>query len=98
MICFVCLLQNFKIEIIHITQKVIRHSGIGMELDVVDEIEFDMDGIDAAIANAIRRILLSEVSVRSEGAGVCVFVQCVPTHFVCVARCLLKWVWLWLRL
>ena len=28
-----------------------------------DELEFDMVGIDAAIANAFRRILLSEVSL-----------------------------------
>jgi hypothetical protein len=36
----------------------------GRELDVISEIEFDMIGIDAAIANAIRRILLAEVRVR----------------------------------
>ena len=29
------------------------------------ELEFDMIGVDAAIANAVRRILLSEVSVFS---------------------------------
>lgn len=39
-------MKNFKIEVIHLTD---------------DEMEFDMIGIDAAIANAFRRILISEV-------------------------------------
>ncbi|KAK7504128.1 hypothetical protein BaRGS_00004432 [Batillaria attramentaria] len=38
--------RNFKVEIIRLTK---------------DELEFDMIGIDAAIANAFRRILLAEV-------------------------------------
>ena len=33
------------------------------------ELEFDMIGVDAAIANAVRRILLSEVSVFSFWRG-----------------------------
>ncbi|KAK7103479.1 DNA-directed RNA polymerases I and III subunit RPAC1-like [Littorina saxatilis] len=53
--------RNFKIQIIHITNEVKRHTGIGMDLDYIDEMEFDMIGIDAAIANAIRRILIAEV-------------------------------------
>ena len=43
-------LQNFRIDIVRLT---------------ADELEFDMVGIDAAIANAFRRILLSEVTVIS---------------------------------
>jgi DNA-directed RNA polymerase I and III subunit RPAC1 len=39
-------LQNFRIEIGRLT---------------ADELEFDMIGVDAAIANAFRRILLAEV-------------------------------------
>ncbi|KAJ4755134.1 DNA-directed RNA polymerase family protein [Rhynchospora pubera] len=38
--------KNFKVEVIRLTE---------------DEMEFDMIGIDAAIANAFRRILISEV-------------------------------------
>jgi len=40
--------QNFRIEVGRLT---------------ADELEFDMIGIDAAIANAFRRILLSEVNM-----------------------------------
>ena len=39
--------QNFRTEIRSLTD---------------DEMEFDMIGIDAAVANAFRRILLSEVN------------------------------------
>lgn len=42
------LLQKFKVEIIKLQG---------------DELEFDMIGVDAAIANAFRRILLAEVSI-----------------------------------
>lgn len=42
--------QKFCIEIKHLD---------------ASELEFDMIGVDAAIANAVRRILLSEVSVFS---------------------------------
>lgn len=42
--------QKFCIEIKHLDES---------------ELEFDMIGVDAAIANAVRRILLSEVSVFS---------------------------------
>lgn len=38
--------RNFKIEIIRLSE---------------DEIEFDMIGIDASLANAFRRILIAEV-------------------------------------
>jgi DNA-directed RNA polymerases I and III subunit RPAC1 len=38
--------KNIKIDVIHLTK---------------DEMEFDMIGIDAAIANAFRRILIAEV-------------------------------------
>lgn len=38
--------ENFKIEVIRLTK---------------DEIEFDMIGIDASLANAFRRILIAEV-------------------------------------
>ena len=34
-----------------------------------NSLEFDMVGIDAAIANAFRRILLAEVSVRTVAKG-----------------------------
>lgn len=40
--------KNFKIEIKRLTE---------------DEMEFDMIGIDASIANAFRRILIAEVCV-----------------------------------
>ena len=40
------ILQNFKIDMIKMSH---------------DELEFDMVGVDASIANAFRRILLSEV-------------------------------------
>lgn len=39
--------QNFRIDVVHTS---------------ADSIEFDMVGIDAALANAFRRILLAEVS------------------------------------
>lgn len=39
--------QNFRIDVVHTSD---------------DSIEFDMVGIDAAMANAFRRILLAEVS------------------------------------
>lgn len=39
-------MQNFKIDIVHLDES---------------SMEFDMVGIDAAIANAFRRILLAEV-------------------------------------
>ena len=42
--------ENFKVDVIEISKD-------GMELT------FDMIGIDAAIANAFRRILLAEVSL-----------------------------------
>lgn len=45
-----CVFQTFQIDIISL-------SGCDME--------FDMVGIDAAIANAIRRILLAEVNMSS---------------------------------
>lgn len=40
--------QNFRVEVIRLSE---------------DDIEFDMIGIDAAIANAFRRILIAEVCV-----------------------------------
>ena len=40
--------QNFRVDIISLTE---------------NEMEFDMVGIDAAIANAFRRILLAEVCI-----------------------------------
>lgn len=43
----VCL-QNFRIDVVHLDES---------------SMEFDMVGIDAAIANAFRRILLAEVGV-----------------------------------
>ncbi|XP_015224819.1 PREDICTED: DNA-directed RNA polymerases I and III subunit RPAC1-like, partial [Cyprinodon variegatus] len=42
---FICL-QNFRIDVVHLDE---------------NSMEFDMVGIDAAIANAFRRILLAEV-------------------------------------
>lgn len=42
----IIILQNFKIDMIKMSH---------------DELEFDMVGVDASIANAFRRILLSEV-------------------------------------
>ena len=39
--------QNFRIDIVRLTET---------------EMEFDMVGIDAALANAFRRILLAEVT------------------------------------
>lgn len=45
MITLLCL-QNFRIDIVHLDE---------------NSMEFDMVGIDAAIANAVRRILLAEV-------------------------------------
>lgn len=41
--------NNFKVEVIRLSE---------------DEIEFDMIGIDAAIANAFRRILIAEVRLK----------------------------------
>lgn len=41
-------LQNFRIDLVHLDES---------------SMEFDMVGIDAAIANAFRRILLAEVGV-----------------------------------
>lgn len=41
-------LQNFRIDVVHLDES---------------SMEFDMVGIDAAIANAFRRILLAEVCV-----------------------------------
>lgn len=42
-------------------------------VDIIREeegaLEFDMVGIDAAVANAFRRILLAEVTPRAAGAG-----------------------------
>lgn len=43
-------LQNFRIDIVHLDES---------------SMEFDMVGIDAAIANAFRRILLAEVGLQS---------------------------------
>ena len=43
----VCNLQKFHVDIVHMSKS---------------DIEFDMVGVDAAIANAFRRILLAEVS------------------------------------
>lgn len=43
--------QNFRIDVVHTSD---------------DSIEFDMVGIDAAMANAFRRILLAEVSAHRE--------------------------------
>lgn len=54
--------QNFRIDVIHLNK---------------DDMEFDMVGIDAAIANAFRRILLAEVMSTVE--GVYVICKCV-TH------------------
>lgn len=39
-------LQNFRVDVVHLDE---------------NSLEFDMVGIDAAIANAFRRILLAEV-------------------------------------
>lgn len=41
-------LQNFRVDVVHLDE---------------NSLEFDMVGIDAAIANAFRRILLAEVLV-----------------------------------
>lgn len=41
-------MQNFRIDVVHLDE---------------NSMEFDMVGIDAAIANAFRRILLAEVSL-----------------------------------
>ena len=41
-----CFPDNFKVKVIRMTK---------------DDMEFDMIGIDAAIANAFRRILISEI-------------------------------------
>lgn len=43
-------LQNFRIDVVHLDES---------------NMEFDMVGIDAAIANAFRRILLAEVGFSS---------------------------------
>jgi len=51
-------LQNFRIDIVSLDES---------------SMEFDMVGIDAAIANAFRRILLAEVGVSFSH----VFVSCV---------------------
>lgn len=54
--------KNFKIEINRLTE---------------DDMEFDMIGIDASIANAFRRILISEVfacfRVYNEITEICLF-------------------------
>lgn len=42
-------LQNFRIDVVHLDES---------------SIEFDMVGIDAAMANAFRRILLAEVGFQ----------------------------------
>lgn len=51
----------------------------GFKVQVVswkeDDMEFDMIGVDAAIANAFRRILLAEVSKHNE--HVALHVQCM---------------------
>ncbi|KAL8559634.1 hypothetical protein ACOMHN_008345 [Nucella lapillus] len=54
-------LFNFRIQIIRIKKETKRHAGLGQDLDEVDDIEFDMVGVDCSIANAIRRILIAEV-------------------------------------
>ena len=46
---FYFILQNMRVEIIS---------------DDGDELEFDLIGVDAAIANSLRRILLAEVSLH----------------------------------
>ena len=43
--------KNFKVEVIRLTE---------------DEMEFDMIGIDASLANAFRRILVAEVWLPTE--------------------------------
>lgn len=50
-------LQNFRVDVVHLDE---------------NSLEFDMVGIDAAIANAFRRILLAEVFIggRSGKGGV----------------------------
>lgn len=58
--CTLCL-QNFRIDIVNLDE---------------NSMEFDMVGIDAAIANAFRRILLAEVGFHSVR-----FSQCFPVDF-----------------
>lgn len=52
-------LQNFRVDVVHLDE---------------NSLEFDMVGIDAAIANAFRRILLAEVFISGHsgkgGVGV----------------------------
>ena len=56
-VCVCCVMQRFSVRVV--------------KLDEMD-MEFDMIGVDAPIANAIRRILIAEV---------CVYVR------VCVCMC-----------
>lgn len=58
-----------------------------MKLDET-EMEFDMVGVDAAIANAFRRILIAEVKYSYKdsytlGNGVFNFPEQFPYRFVC---------------
>ena len=56
--------QEFRIEVQHLERKgmVVRDPQTGAEVvSDSDRIVFDMVGIDAALANALRRILLAEV-------------------------------------
>lgn len=46
---------------IHITNELLQFK-INVLKSTFDHLEFDMVGVDASIANAIRRILLAEVS------------------------------------
>jgi len=58
---FILLFQNFRIDIVNFDE---------------NTLEFDMIGIDAAIANAFRRILLAEVMML---LSVCVHVVLFPS-------------------
>ena len=55
--------KDFRIIIDDITYEVKQVGGI--EVDVSDEIVFQMIGVDASIANAIRRIMLVEIPVMA---------------------------------
>ena len=64
-VCVLSLLQKFRVEVVSLNE---------------EDMEFDMIGLDASIANAFRRILLVEVCER-----VCMSV-CMCVH-VCVYVC-----------
>lgn len=54
--------DNFRVQVNRISLKE-KGKGKEKEKDEMESMEFDMIGIDPAIANAFRRILISEVEL-----------------------------------